>query len=86
MIVTFVYPVYFKSVVCKGLGNLGGLLWGINGSLSLVVVALLYAQDTLGFMMVELVHLYLALQIFLAGLFLLLRVEEPGRRGELGSW
>ncbi len=41
MIVTFVYPVYFKSVVCAGLGNLGDLLWGINGSVSLVVVALL---------------------------------------------
>ncbi|MBI2987968.1 MAG: MFS transporter [Deltaproteobacteria bacterium] len=41
MIVTFVYPVYFKSVVCAGLGNLGDLLWGINGSLSLVVVAVL---------------------------------------------
>ena len=41
MIVTFVYPVYFKSVVCAGLGNLGDLLWGINGSVSLVIVALL---------------------------------------------
>jgi len=41
MIVTFVYPVYFKNVVCAGLGNLGDLLWGINGSLSLVVVAFL---------------------------------------------
>jgi UMF1 family MFS transporter len=41
MIVTFVYPVYFKSVVCAGLGNLGDLLWGVNGSLSLVIVALL---------------------------------------------
>ncbi len=41
MIVTFVYPVYFKGVVCAGLGNLGDLLWGINGSLSLVVVAFL---------------------------------------------
>lgn len=41
MIVTFVYPVYFKSVVCAGLGNLGDLLWGINGSLSLIVVAFL---------------------------------------------
>ena len=41
MIVTFVYPVYFKSVVCAGLGNLGDLLWGINGSVSLVVVAFL---------------------------------------------
>ena len=41
MIVTFVYPVYFKSVVCAGLGNLGDLFWGINGSVSLVVVALL---------------------------------------------
>jgi UMF1 family MFS transporter len=41
MIVTFVYPVYFKSVICAGLGNLGDLLWGVNGSISLVVVALL---------------------------------------------
>jgi UMF1 family MFS transporter len=41
MIVTFVYPVYFKSVVCAGLGNLGDLLWGVNGSVSLVIVALL---------------------------------------------
>jgi len=41
MIVTFVYPVYFKSVVCAGMGNLGDLLWGINGSLSLIVVAFL---------------------------------------------
>jgi len=41
MIVTFVYPVYFKSVVCEGLGNLGDLLWGLNGSLSLIVVAFL---------------------------------------------
>lgn len=41
MIVTFVYPVYFKSVVCAGLGNIGDLLWGINGSLSLIVVAFL---------------------------------------------
>jgi len=41
MIVTFVYPVYFKSVVCVGLGNLGDLLWGLNGSLSLIVVAFL---------------------------------------------
>jgi UMF1 family MFS transporter len=41
MIVTFVYPIYFKSVVCAGLGNLGDLLWGVNGSVSLVIVALL---------------------------------------------
>lgn len=41
MIVTFVYPVYFKRIVCAGLGNLGDLLWGINGSLSLIVVAFL---------------------------------------------
>ena len=41
MIVTFVYPVYFKSVVCSGLGNLGDLLWEINGSLSLAAVAFL---------------------------------------------
>jgi len=41
MIVTFVYPVYFKSVVCAGLGNLGDLFWGVNGSVSLVIVALL---------------------------------------------
>jgi MFS transporter, UMF1 family len=41
MIVTFVFPVYFKGVVCAGLGNLGDLLWGAAGSISLVVVALL---------------------------------------------
>lgn len=41
MIVTFVYPVYFKGVVAAGLGNLGDLLWGVNGSLSLIVVAVL---------------------------------------------
>jgi UMF1 family MFS transporter len=40
MIITFVYPVYFKGVVCAGLGNLGDLLWGVNGSVSLVIVAL----------------------------------------------
>ncbi len=40
MIVTFVYPVYFKGVVAAGLGNLGDLLWGVSGSLSLIVVAL----------------------------------------------
>src|SRR5712691_1682750 len=41
MIITFVYPVYFKGVVCAGLGNLGDLLWGVNGAVSLVIVALL---------------------------------------------
>lgn len=41
MIVTFVFPVYFKGVVCAGLGTLGDLLWGAAGSISLVVVALL---------------------------------------------
>jgi len=41
MIITFVYPVYFKTVISAGLGNLGDLLWGINGSLSLVAVAFL---------------------------------------------
>jgi len=41
MIVTFAYPVYFKSVVCAGLGNLGDLLWGVNGAVSLIIVALL---------------------------------------------
>lgn len=40
MIVTFVYPVYFKGVVAAGMGNLGDLLWGVSGSISLVVVAL----------------------------------------------
>src|SRR5258706_7005277 len=40
MIVTFVYPVYCKGVVAAGLGNLGDLLWGVSGSLSLIVVAL----------------------------------------------
>lgn len=41
MIITFVFPVYFKGVVCAGLGNLGDLLWGAAGSISLVAVALL---------------------------------------------
>ena len=41
MIITFVYPVYFKRVVCAGLGDRGDLLWGINGSASLILVALL---------------------------------------------
>jgi len=41
MIVTFVYPVYFKSVASAGLGNLGDLLWGINIFLSLIAVAFL---------------------------------------------
>lgn len=41
MIVTFVYPVYFKNEVCAGLGNLGDLLWGLSGSLSLIAVAFL---------------------------------------------
>jgi UMF1 family MFS transporter len=41
MIITFVFPVYFKGVVCVGLGNFGDLLWGAAGSISLVAVALL---------------------------------------------
>lgn len=41
MIITFVYPIYFKNEVCKGLGNLGDLLWGLSGSLSLFAVAFL---------------------------------------------
>lgn len=41
MIVTFVYPVYFKDEVCAGLGNLGDLLWGLSGSISLIGVAFL---------------------------------------------
>ena len=41
MIVTFVYPVYFKNEVCAGLGNLGDLLWGISGTFSLLGVAFL---------------------------------------------
>lgn len=41
MIITFVYPVYFKNEVCAGLGNLGDLLWGLSGSFSLIAVAFL---------------------------------------------
>ena len=41
MIITFVYPVYFKSVVCAGLNELGDLLWGLSGSISMVIVACL---------------------------------------------
>lgn len=41
VVITFVYPVYFKTVVCAGFEDLGDLLWGINGSLSMVFVAIL---------------------------------------------
>lgn len=41
MIVTFVYSVYFRDVVGKGLGNKADLLWGLNGSISMAVVAIL---------------------------------------------
>ncbi|MEW6616582.1 MAG: MFS transporter [Thermodesulfobacteriota bacterium] len=40
MIVTFVYSVYFRDIVCKGLGNKADFLWGLSGSISMVVVAL----------------------------------------------
>lgn len=46
MIITFVYPVYFKSVVAAGVGSLGDLLWGLSGSLSLLAVAV--ASPVLG--------------------------------------
>ncbi|HCX90581.1 MAG: MFS transporter [Deltaproteobacteria bacterium CG12_big_fil_rev_8_21_14_0_65_43_10] len=41
MIVTFVYSVYFRDIVGKGLENKADFLWGLNGSISMVVVALL---------------------------------------------
>lgn len=41
VIITFVYPVYFITVVCAGFEELGDLLWGINVSLSMVLVAFL---------------------------------------------
>lgn len=41
MIVTFVYSVYFRDIVGKGLGNKADFLWGLSGSLSMVTVALL---------------------------------------------
>jgi UMF1 family MFS transporter len=41
MVVTFVYSVYFRDIVGKGLGNKADLLWGLNGSISMVIVALL---------------------------------------------
>jgi MFS-type transporter involved in bile tolerance (Atg22 family) len=64
MIVTFTYPVYFKSVVCAGLGNLGDLLWGVNGS-----VSHLSGSQRLAMLAVGL--------LFILGLALLMRVEEP---------
>lgn len=36
MIVTFVYSVYFKDVVASGLGNMGDLLWGLSGAISMI--------------------------------------------------
>ncbi len=39
MIVTFVFGVYFRFVVCDGLGGTADLLWGVMGSLSLVISA-----------------------------------------------
>ncbi len=41
MVVTFVYSVYFRDVVAKGLGNRADLLWGLNGSISMAVVAVI---------------------------------------------
>ncbi|HIC90518.1 MAG TPA: MFS transporter [Syntrophaceae bacterium] len=41
IIVTFVYSVYFKNIVCEGLGNRGDLLWGISCALSMLVAATL---------------------------------------------
>jgi len=38
MIVTFVYGVYFKAIVCRG-QPWGDFLWGLNATLSLVLVA-----------------------------------------------
>jgi MFS-type transporter involved in bile tolerance (Atg22 family) len=64
MIVTFAYPAYLKSVVCAGLGNLGDLLWGVNG-----VVSHLSGSQRLAMLAVGL--------LFILGLALLMRVEEP---------
>jgi UMF1 family MFS transporter len=41
MIVTFVFGVYFRFVVCDGLGGGADLLWGVMGSISLVISAAL---------------------------------------------
>jgi UMF1 family MFS transporter len=41
IIVTFVYSVYFKNVVCAGLGNRGDFLWAIGCSLSMLIAATL---------------------------------------------
>ncbi len=40
MIVTFVYGVYFKKIVCGG-EQWGDFLWGLNATISLTIVALL---------------------------------------------
>jgi UMF1 family MFS transporter len=47
MIVTFVYGVYFKTVVCQG-RPWGDFLWGLNATVSLTLVAL--AAPVLGAM------------------------------------
>jgi len=41
IIVTFVYSVYFRNIVCEGLGNRGDLLWGMSCALSMLVAATL---------------------------------------------
>lgn len=41
IIVTFIYSVYFKNIVCEGLGNLGDLLWSISCSTSMFLAAIL---------------------------------------------
>lgn len=39
MIVTFVFSVYFRFVICDGLGGAADLLWGLMGTVSLVISA-----------------------------------------------
>lgn len=41
MIVTFVFSVYFRFVICDGLGGGADLLWGLMGSVSLVISAVM---------------------------------------------
>ncbi|MBI3091057.1 MAG: MFS transporter [Candidatus Tectomicrobia bacterium] len=41
IIVTFVYAVYFRQIVVGGATNFGDLLWGVNGAISMLLVACL---------------------------------------------
>jgi len=40
MIVTFVYPLYFKNIICEG-NPIGDALWGTNVSISMLIGALI---------------------------------------------